>query len=311
MKTETIEDIKLYSGISLFGEMFLMLLEFGPVLIRLTTGRTREIDPLNVKIGAGFAVLFVFTLLLYFTASVSVKKRKADDGVGGMIRILFDFLFLRSNKEYGAVADELPASEAKKSVMIRHFGRRINVIPLLIFALLTLYLLLAIGTFLELVFIGHSVGMEIFSRHYDPKTADPMTAAIAMVVVILWLLILDIAALIRIKVSARGLKADVVNSKISLHVLDEEFKKSINIGHDIWVGEEHIFLSAGRESYMFRKDKIFDIRCERVAWNWRLFFLPAYRIIITGDGGIRQASFFTLRKGLCQKLKDAVDFIEE
>ncbi len=307
MKTETIEDIKLYSGIALFVEMFLMLLEFGPVLIRVTTGRSGEIDPLNIKIGAGFAVLFAFTLLLYYIASVSIKKRKADDGEEGMIRILFNFLFLRKDEEYEAVAGELPVTEVKKSPLIRHFARRINIKPFLIFVLLTLYLLIAVESFRELFISGHSVGVEIFNRHYDPKTSDSMTAAIAMVVVILWLLILDIAALIRIKVSARGLKADVVNSKISLPVLDEEFKKSINIGHDIWVGEEHIFLSAGRESYMFAKDKIYDIRCEKTTWNWRLFFLPAYMIIITGTGGVRQASFFTLRKGLYEKLRQAVE----
>ena len=149
--------------------------------------------------------------------------------------------------------------------------------------------------------------VRAFDKRYDPNHPEALSNIIFMMIIILLVVILDIAALIRIKVSTNGLKEDIIDSKISLSVLEEEFKKSANIGHDIWVGEEHIFLSAGRESYMFRKDKIFDIRCERVTWNWRLFFLPVYRIIITGEGGIRQASFFTLRKGMYERLKNAVE----
>jgi hypothetical protein len=308
MKKKTIEDIKFYVGASLVLEVLSLLYIGVPPLVLQLQGKPLGKYSNGWKMCLFVIVIFVITLITYLLVIKKLKERHSDAAnfLGG-VNILFEFLFRWDLEGAKTIAGGLSKGEVKKSNLIRHFSRKINLVMVLIAVFLSFVLFLAIGTFLLMVLYGDTSGMRLFDRHYGRGEQYVLLDCTCMVVVSIWLIILDLAALIRIRVSTNGLKEDIIDSEIPLSVLDEEFKKSTCIGHDIWVGEEHIFLSAGRESYMFRKDKIFDIRCERVMWNWRLFFLPVYRIIITGEGGIRQASFFTLRKGVYERLKNAVE----
>ena len=306
MKTEKLEDIKMYTGIILLGEIFMVTLGVGPAIILWIQRKPIGEYSSGLMLSEYVAIILIFTLMAYLLMIRELKKRHSEAAffLGG-IRLILSFLFQRENKKEHI--GESTVINFKQSSIVRHFSVKVNKTPFVVFLILSVYLSVAVYTLVELFVHGKSMWVRAFDKRYDPNHPEALSNIIFMMIIILLVVILDIAALIRIKVSTNGLKEDIIDSKIPLSVLEEEFKKSANIGHDIWVGEEHIFLSAGRESYMFRKDKIFDIRCERVMWNWRLFFLPVYRIIITGEGGIRQASFFTLRKGVYERLKNAVE----
>ena len=194
----------------------------------------------------------------------------------------------------------LTVEQKKNSPLIGHFAKKINVYPIFASLAYSAFLALAIKVLAGIVLYGELSGVSRRGGDHDPFVAE-----IYMSVIVMVLLILDLISLFKIKVTTERLVEDIKESKEPIQSLDDEFLRSHNIGHDIWVGSRHIFFSSGRHSYMFAKKEINDITQEKARSGLKKIFRPTYILEISSKDG-REARIDTFDGRLCEKLKKAV-----
>ena len=211
---------------------------------------------------------------------------------------------MKTEIETGEVTGRMLTEEQKKnSPLIGHFAKKINVYPIFASLAYSAFLALAIKVLAGIVLYGELSGVNWFSRRGGDH--DPFVAEIYMSVIVMVLLILDLISLFKIKVTTGRLEEDIQESKESIQSLDEEFLRSHNIGHDIWVGSRHIFFSSGRHAYMLAKEQIHEITQEKARSGWKKIFRPTYILEISIKDG-REARIDTFDGRLEEKLKKAV-----
>ena len=197
----------------------------------------------------------------------------------------------------------LTVEQKKNSPLIGHFAKKINVYPIFASIVYTAFLVLAIKVLSGIILYDDMSGVNMFSRRGGEH--DPAVATVYMSLIVIVLLILDLISLFKIKVTTGRLEEDIQESKESIQSLDEEFLRSHNIGHDIWVGSRHIFFSSGRHAYMLAKEQIHEITQEKARSGWKKIFRPTYILEISTKDG-REARIDTFDGRLEEKLKKAV-----
>ncbi|MCR4867898.1 MAG: hypothetical protein K5889_00280 [Lachnospiraceae bacterium] len=305
MSSEAIENIRITSvvlgGAALLGVMYTLL----PVGMCKLQGQSVSKYAAEITMGEVTLLIFALCVIFYLITSWILQKRHSAEymSIGSGLCMVASFLL--QTGEWGGKQPKNPRTreEIRKSSLLHHFSKKVNVLPILWTTMITpIFLLAVLAAFLGIT-TGNAAGINLFQRNGRAEADAGNMVYIFLICLIL--LLFELSAIRRIRVKTNNLEADIEESKIPLEVLDREFQRSQCIGHDIWIGEEHIFLSGGQISYMFAKDWILDIEQETIIGNIRMLFLPYYLLTVTSLTG-EQANIISFDSHIKEKLVEAI-----
>ena len=310
MSSETIENIRIMSviigAVTLLGVLYTLL----PAGVCRLQGKPVGKYAPEILMGEVTLGVFILSALIYLITSGVLKKRHAKEymSLGSGVRMIFEFLLQTGVWGAKKPKTDMTKEEIRRSPLLHHFSRKVNVIPILWTAIITpVFLLAVLAAFLGIA-TGKAAGINLFQR--NGRAEADAGNIVFIIFVCLSLLLVELAAIVRIRVRVTNLRADIEDSKIPLDVLNREFQNSKGIGHDIWVGEDHVFMSGGGNAYMFAKDWILSIEQRTIIGNIRMLFLPYYMLTITALTG-EQANLISFDSHMKEKLVEAIGWEKE
>lgn len=303
MSTEKLEDISIDCFVIGWVEFCGVLFAFLPAVEAWSKKIPFKEYKLDAWIGGTCLVLLAITVVIQLMLGHILKKRGSVYKYPGVALLKDVFCFALQKGEWGAadiVEDHLTREDIQNSPLLHHFSRKINLRATIVAVVLTPVFLLSLLGVIVAYARNSSGGINLFSR----STAE--TAGIGgklfITIICIGLCFLYVAALVRIKVKIGNLRADIVKSGIPLQDLDQEFLSSQCIGHDIWVGEKHIFMSGGSQAYMFLVDDIFEIEQGDIRGN----HIPYCMLTVTSLTG-EQANLISFDSHMKEKLETAIN----
>ncbi len=306
MTTEKLEDTAIACVVIALVELCGVMFVFVPALMDWSKGIPLKEYRMDACIGGTCLLLWMVTLIIQLIISHILKKRGSMfvHPVMGLVKDIWQFSFQLGEWGDKKVEDHLSRQDIRKSLLLRHFSQRINLRATAVAVVMTPVFILPLFGVIVAYARNSSAGINLFSRS-TVESAD-IGGKIFITLICICLFFADVAALVRVRVKIGNLRADIAESGILIKDLDQEFRNSQCIGHDIWIGEKHIFMSGGGQSYMFSIDDIYEIDQKDIRGN----NIPYYMLTITALTG-EQANLISFDSHMKEKLVEAIGWEKE